>query len=509
MNRYLVCILWLVLASRQAFAATADSGLQFLRMNISARGVALGGALSCVEDDIFGYYYNPAGRYSVKRPEIGVSDNIWFENINYQNYAYSQCPKFGVLTAGVNLLSLGTIQKYDNTGALINETYSPMDLSVIMSYSNILKKTPYGISVKYLYSTIDTVSASGLAFDFGVMQLVNDNLQIAVALQNIGPSMTYITKTVPLPVNLKIGGRYNYYISKYKSMLVAEFNVPNNSNYEFSIGNESRFEFNNIGFMPRIGLKIDPQITDFIGSFRIGAGVSYKQYTIDYSWVPYGVLGMSHIVTFKMKLGKQDSDSDGVEDTLDKCPDTPDKVKVTKDGCPVDSDKDGVPDYRDICTNTPPGTTVDEKGCPIGRMVPSITLSTEPPKIAVTVIPKKDTRKTYVLQVNTTTAVSTQKHGVEINVSTSPVTADETNKVMFTVLDAKGLPLSEVTIRIASGGVDVYKLITDKNGVLIIDNFVTGKYWVKAWKQGYIAEEKNVEINNLPSKIVFNLRVRT
>lgn len=60
-----------------------------------------------------------------------------------------------------------------------------------------------------------------------------------------------------------------------------------------------------------------------------------------------------------------DSDGDGVNDNLDKCPDTPKGVKVDKDGCPVDSDGDGVPDYLDKCPDTPKGVAVNKDGCPL------------------------------------------------------------------------------------------------------------------------------------------------
>lgn len=60
-----------------------------------------------------------------------------------------------------------------------------------------------------------------------------------------------------------------------------------------------------------------------------------------------------------------DSDKDGVFDHLDKCPNTPEGVKVDKDGCPLDSDKDGVYDYLDKCPGTPEGVKVDSNGCPL------------------------------------------------------------------------------------------------------------------------------------------------
>ncbi|QJB38772.1 thrombospondin type 3 repeat-containing protein [Chitinophaga oryzae] len=68
-----------------------------------------------------------------------------------------------------------------------------------------------------------------------------------------------------------------------------------------------------------------------------------------------------------------DRDGDGVEDNVDKCPDTPANVIVDANGCPldpeengwVDSDHDGVPEWYDICPNTPLGTPVNTNGCPM------------------------------------------------------------------------------------------------------------------------------------------------
>jgi outer membrane protein OmpA-like peptidoglycan-associated protein len=58
-----------------------------------------------------------------------------------------------------------------------------------------------------------------------------------------------------------------------------------------------------------------------------------------------------------------DSDADGVPDYLDNCADTPEGVAVDEKGCPLDADKDGVPDYLDKCANTPSGAPVDATGC--------------------------------------------------------------------------------------------------------------------------------------------------
>mgnify|MGYP006200938401 FL=1 len=67
-----------------------------------------------------------------------------------------------------------------------------------------------------------------------------------------------------------------------------------------------------------------------------------------------------------------DSDSDGVTDDKDACPDTPDATEVYLDGCSeeqrypgstTDEDQDGIMDADDLCQQTPVGESVYTNGC--------------------------------------------------------------------------------------------------------------------------------------------------
>lgn len=75
-------------------------------------------------------------------------------------------------------------------------------------------------------------------------------------------------------------------------------------------------------------------------------------------------LGASFALPFLSGGGIPDSDGDGIDDTEDQCPETPEGVPVDAFGCPKDSDADGVPDYTDDCPGTPNGVTVTLAGCP-------------------------------------------------------------------------------------------------------------------------------------------------
>ncbi len=89
-------------------------------------------------------------------------------------------------------------------------------------------------------------------------------------------------------------------------------------------------------------------------------------------WLDDQALGISNDMFFTAFAGisysfltEFDSDGDGVVDSKDMCPDTPARVRVDENGCPVDTDKDDVPDYLDECPGTPQGAPVDKKGCPL------------------------------------------------------------------------------------------------------------------------------------------------
>lgn len=59
-----------------------------------------------------------------------------------------------------------------------------------------------------------------------------------------------------------------------------------------------------------------------------------------------------------------DSDKDGVSDKDDKCPNTQKDATVSLNGCEPDNDQDGVPDVRDKCPDTSKEFLVDTVGCP-------------------------------------------------------------------------------------------------------------------------------------------------
>lgn len=89
--------------------------------------------------------------------------------------------------------------------------------------------------------------------------------------------------------------------------------------------------------------------------------------------VSYDLGAPPKVIVVGAKSADGDADSDGVPDSLDRCPGTAPGTAVDAYGCAVssvgDSDGDGIPDNMDRCPNTPAGTPVDGEGCPAPETV--------------------------------------------------------------------------------------------------------------------------------------------
>ncbi len=92
----------------------------------------------------------------------------------------------------------------------------------------------------------------------------------------------------------------------------------------------------------------------FNKSFGLQIQTAYK-----YGVMKYGVSHWQHSASIIFKLGRKDSDNDGILDENDKCPN--DFGLIEFDGCP-DTDGDGVIDSKDLCPAD--AGPIEMSGCP-------------------------------------------------------------------------------------------------------------------------------------------------
>src|SRR5882672_2883523 len=102
--------------------------------------------------------------------------------------------------------------------------------------------------------------------------------------------------------------------------------------------------------------------------FRLDArDVSYKQKDGPGRAARVNEFSISSGVTAFWMGRARDTDSDGVPNKNDRCPETPKGAVVDAGGCPLDTDGDKVFDGLDKCPGTPKGALVDAGGLGRGR----------------------------------------------------------------------------------------------------------------------------------------------
>jgi len=276
------------------------SGGQFLKIGVGARAVAMGEAYAGMEGDINSIYWNPAGLSKINNLQASFSHTAWFQDINYENLMAGYPFNFGFMALGINYLAAGKIDKYDKLGEPAGESYEPTDMSVTFAYSKKIKNISLGTNLKYISSNIDSENAAAWGCDFGGMCKIN-KLNIGLAVQNLGTKMEFIKDAYSLPLNVKLGGSY-----KIRRCFTAalDFNFPNDNDFRVNTGFEySRRFADELTASLRTGYKTNTEGLKKINGFSAGFGLKYKEYRMDYAWVPYGVLGKTHriSVTYKGK----------------------------------------------------------------------------------------------------------------------------------------------------------------------------------------------------------------
>ncbi|MFH1957063.1 MAG: PorV/PorQ family protein [bacterium] len=287
------------------------SGAQFLKIGVGARAVAMGEAYAGMEGDINSIYWNPAGLSRIGTSQTSFSHTAWFQNINCENLTAGYPAASGFMALGIHYLAAGKIDKYDNLGEPAGESYAPVDMSAAVAYSKKMKNVSIGANLKYISSNIDGENAAALGADIGGMCKKN-KLNIGLAVQNLGTKMKFVKDEFSLPLNIKLGGAY-----KFGRCLTAalDFNLPNDNDFRINTGVEySKKCAENLVVALRTGYKTNTKGLDASDGLSAGFGLRYGECQMDYAWVPYGDLGVSHRISFtyrpKEKIEKRSEEKE-------------------------------------------------------------------------------------------------------------------------------------------------------------------------------------------------------
>lgn len=294
-------ILWLA-ASTECIAGkihedAGTRGAQLLKIGVGAKAVGMGESYVAAADDVYAAYWNPAGLTHVETNQLGFMHNEWFEDIRYEFLGYVQpVGNLGALAGSVSYVSMGELERTDETGKEIDAPFHPYDILLGLSFGRQLSSSiSVGVSAKFLREKIDEEKAQAFAVDLGALYFVPaSNLILGVNVQHLGTRMKFIEEAFALPLNVKAGAAYR--LIDGALTLATDVNRPSDGYVNVGLGAEYKI----MGIMNlRAGYRytVGGNPLGTASGLRAGMGVEIRDYKIDYAFVPYGELGQAHRVS--------------------------------------------------------------------------------------------------------------------------------------------------------------------------------------------------------------------
>ena len=187
-----------------------ESTYSFLGLTNSARVAALGGeAVSLMDDDINLVFHNPALLTPGMHNNLNLNYVNYFSGVNfgYASYGYHR-EGIGSFAAGMHYVNYGIFDRTDELGE--NQgTFRASEYALNLVYARTLIDTflTVGINMKPIYSTLESYSSLGLAFDVGlVYNNPNTHTTIGLVAKNMGLQITsYTGVREKLPFEIQAG----------------------------------------------------------------------------------------------------------------------------------------------------------------------------------------------------------------------------------------------------------------------------------------------------------------
>ncbi len=286
----------------------------FLQNDVSARASAMAGSFVSMQGDAAGLFYNPATISTLDRSSASIGYTSHVLDIKSGFAAYVQNVEgIGMMGFGVNYINYGTFNGMNDQG-ISTRSFGAGDMAMSLTLANPFEENVYyGVSAKYIYSSIADANSAALGLDLGVLYVIpgDDHISLGASLTNMGSQIdSYGSKKEPLPFEFKIGGtikpahlplqlNLNFhklneekdsFFDKFSAFTVGgEFTLSKALRFRFGYNNERRKEL-------KIGTSAG------MAGFSLGGGLVLKGLRLDYGFNSYGEVGSITRITIGLDI---------------------------------------------------------------------------------------------------------------------------------------------------------------------------------------------------------------
>ncbi|GAB5465500.1 MAG: type IX secretion system outer membrane channel protein PorV [Candidatus Kapaibacteriales bacterium] len=220
-------------------AQAGGAAVPFLTIAPDARAGGMGEANTGIADNLYAVHWNPAGlgflRYLNPDTEfdedlmdfnqVALNFTPWLPQFNADlYYGTGTWGKYfeelnGTVAVDLKLIFLGEFQQTDETGQALG-TFNSNEYAITLGYGTLLTEDlSLGINGKFIHSILGAVTGDNAdagngisgALDIGLLwkpldlPYLEDKLSLGLNIQNVGPKMTYLSQSDPLPSMIRLG----------------------------------------------------------------------------------------------------------------------------------------------------------------------------------------------------------------------------------------------------------------------------------------------------------------
>jgi len=284
--------------------SVGTTSFNFLKMQYSPRGAAMGSNLIAVKGDVNSIFYNPASLSAISDRQYTVNYVDHLLDFQGGQLAYTHpTERFGRLSLGLIYFSYGDFDETNEFGEETGRQFSASEFAMAVSMANVLGEGfDYGINLKFIYSSLESFNASAVAVDAGLIYTISqlENLQLGLAVSNLGFTIDNYTSTEEkMPLYLRFGfAKRLAHLPLLFTGSLNDLTLETGDFWDrlkrFSLGGE--FDVSEIiklrlGYNNDINRSVKPLGGRNFGGISGGLGILWKKFRLDYAYSAYGDLG--------------------------------------------------------------------------------------------------------------------------------------------------------------------------------------------------------------------------
>ncbi len=264
--------------------AASPVAFTFLTVSPSARGAALGEAMTAVGGDVTSAFWNPVLLLETKGSTFSAQENFFIQGTDHTFLSFGVKQKKWGGGISLDFYHVGDLEERIGPSrdplALFSENEAV--LSGSFAYQ-VAPRVSAGISGKILYMKNSGYSNFGTAADLGVLYKVNQKLNVGASVLNVGPDFTLVSEPSRLPLSFRTGASFLW----RDFLFTTDILFPRGDGAKTGWGVERSFR--------KLTLRAGYQTGHDEKNFSAGLGVSYRNFRLDYAFVPYqSDLGSAH-----------------------------------------------------------------------------------------------------------------------------------------------------------------------------------------------------------------------